>query len=129
MGLAAEGDQLPGFAECGGDLVHDATRRARDLVLHLLAQAGQPKAVQFQTRRAGGAQSERAAIWIPAFKGGDPSPGNFLNASGISDAVTLGTVSLRAGKKVVFDSEKTRITNAADANKYLVREYRKGWEL
>lgn len=82
-----------------------------------------------QPRRAGGAQSERAAIWIPSFKGGPPSPGSFLNANGISDAVTLGTVSLRAGKKVLFDSENMKITNLPEANKYLFREYRKGWEL
>ena len=47
----------------------------------------------------------------------------------ITDAVNLGTVALRAGKKVLFDSEKMKITNAPDANRYLVREYRKGWEL
>jgi predicted dehydrogenase len=76
-----------------------------------------------------GGQGERGAIWMASFKGGELSPGNFLNASGISDAVTLGTVALRAGKKVLFDSENLKITNAADANKYLVREYRKGWEL
>jgi len=80
-------------------------------------------------RRAGGGQFDRSTIWLPSFKGGEPSPGSFLNASGISDAVTLGTVSLRAGKKVLFDSENMKITNVAEANKYLVREYRKGWEL
>jgi predicted dehydrogenase len=80
-------------------------------------------------QRPAGGGSERAAIWIPAFKGGPPSPGNFLNANGISDAVALGTVSLRAGKKVVFDSENMKITNLPEANKYLMREYRKGWEL
>jgi len=74
-------------------------------------------------------QGERGSQWVQAFKGGEPSPGNFLNASGISDAVTLGTVSLRAGKKVLFDSENMKITNIPDANKYLYREYRKGWEL
>ena len=31
--------------------------------------------------------------------------------------------------KVAFDSEAMKITNDAGANKYLVREYRKGWEL
>lgn len=73
--------------------------------------------------------ADRNATWVPAFLGGPPSPGNFLNARSISDAVTLGAVSLRAGKKVLFDSENMRITNAPDANQYLVREYRKGWEL
>jgi len=67
--------------------------------------------------------------WYGACRGGKPSPGSFLNAAAITDAVNLGTVSLRAGKKVVFDSEKMKITNDARANKYLYREYRRGWEL
>jgi predicted dehydrogenase len=71
----------------------------------------------------------RAGSWIEACRGGEPSLGNFLNAAAITDAVNLGTVALRAGKKVVFDSAAMKITNAPDANKYLVREYRKGWEL
>ncbi len=79
-------------------------------------------------RRPGG-QGDRSSVWLPSFRGGEPSPGSFLNAGGISDAVTLGTVSLRAGRKVVFDSESMKITNVPEANKYLVREYRKGWEL
>jgi hypothetical protein len=36
---------------------------------------------------------------------------------------------LRAGKKVLFDGDSEKITNDAEANKYLYREYRKGWEL
>ena len=67
--------------------------------------------------------------WIQAVRGGDPSPGCFTNAGPISDTVNLGTVALRVGKKVQFDSENMEITNASDANKYLYREYRKGWEL
>ena len=80
-------------------------------------------------RRGQGGGGERSAIWVESFQGGPPSPGSFLNAGGISDAVTLGTVSLRAGKKVVFDSAGMKITNAPEAEKYLYREYRKGWEL
>ena len=60
---------------------------------------------------------------------GPASPGNFLNAASITDTVNLGTVALRAGTKVLFDSQNMKITNVAAANKYLVREYRKGWEL
>jgi predicted dehydrogenase len=67
--------------------------------------------------------------WIEAAQGGESSPGSFLNAAAITDAVNLGTVALRAGKKVLFDSEAMCITNAAEANKYLTREYRQGWEL
>jgi predicted dehydrogenase len=73
--------------------------------------------------------SERNLPWLQAFKGGAQSPGSFLNAGPISDAVTLGTISLRAGKKVLFDSDNMKITNVAEANQYMYREYRKGWEL
>jgi predicted dehydrogenase len=71
----------------------------------------------------------RTNPWLQAMQGGEPSPGNFLNAGPITDAVNLGTIALRAGKKVLFDSEHMKITNADDANRYLYREYRKGWEL
>lgn len=75
------------------------------------------------------ARSERSSPWLQAVKGGEPSPGSFLNAGPITDTCNLGTVALRAGRKVVFDSANMKIANAPDATKYLYREYRKGWEL
>ena len=72
---------------------------------------------------------ERHNPWLDAVKGGEPSPGSFPNAASITDTVNLGAVALRAGKKVLFDGENMTITNMPDANKYLYREYRKGWEL
>lgn len=56
-------------------------------------------------------------------------PGDFLNAAAITDTVNLGTVALRAGRRVSFDSDRMEITNDSSTNKYLYREYRKGWEL
>jgi hypothetical protein len=38
-------------------------------------------------------------------------------------------VALRSGKKVEYDSVNMKITNVPEANKYLTREYRPGWEL
>jgi predicted dehydrogenase len=73
--------------------------------------------------------TDRYTAWVEAVKGGSPSPGCFPNAASISDAVNLGTVALRAGKKVLFDSAAMKVTNAPEANKLLYREYRKGWEL
>ena len=67
--------------------------------------------------------------WLRAVQGGEPSPGCFANAGAITDAVNLGTVALRAGKKVLFDSRQMAITNVAAANKYLYRDYRQGWKL
>jgi len=71
----------------------------------------------------------RLGLWIKACKGGKASPGSFLNAGAITDAVNLGTVALRSGRKVQFDSDKMKVTNVPEANKYLVREYRQGWAL
>jgi hypothetical protein len=83
------------------------------------------------------ARGGRGTPWLAAIRSGKPSPGSFPNAAGISDAVALGGVALRAlgaaqprvSQKVVLDSEAMKITNLSEANKYLVREYRKGWEL
>lgn len=68
-------------------------------------------------------------VWIDAFKEKKQSPGSFLLAGPISETINLGAVALRAKKKVLYDSAKMEITNFPEANKYLTREYRKGWEL
>lgn len=41
----------------------------------------------------------------------------------------LGIVALRAGTKIHYDGANMRVTNSADANQYLTREYRRGWPL
>jgi hypothetical protein len=67
--------------------------------------------------------------WIEAFKKGEQSPGTFLKATPVTQTILLGAVALRAGKKVVYDPDKVEITNLPDANKYLTRVYREGWEM
>ncbi|MEW6235223.1 MAG: Gfo/Idh/MocA family oxidoreductase [Candidatus Omnitrophota bacterium] len=74
-------------------------------------------------------REKRNKYWIRECLGGEASPGSFLNAAAITDAVNLGTIALRAEKIIEFDSEKMKITNVPDANQYLTREYREGWEL
>jgi len=34
-----------------------------------------------------------------------------------------------AGENMLFDSANMKVTNLPEANQYLGREYRKGWEL
>jgi predicted dehydrogenase len=65
--------------------------------------------------------------WMAACRGGQQSPGNFLNAGPISEAVNLWAVALRTGRKILYDPVTQTITNVAAANKYLTREYRKGF--
>jgi len=88
---------------------------------------GKCEPLSLEPRQSG--SGGRTGSWLEAVQGGGQSPGSFLNAGPITDAVNLGTVALRAGKKVLFDGQNMKITNAADANQYLYREYRKGWEL
>jgi len=72
----------------------------------------------------------RGSAWVKAFQGGEPTYGDFLLAGPISEAFNLGAISLRlGGKRLLWDAANAKITNLPDANKYLTREYRKGWEL
>jgi len=81
-------------------------------------------------QQRGQGQGRNEAAWVAAFKGGKSTYGNFLLGGPISDAFNLGAVSLRlGGRKLLFDSASMRVTNLPEANKFLVREYRKGWEL
>jgi len=60
-------------------------------------------------------------------RGGPQSPSSFLHSGPISEAVNLYAVALRTGQKLLYDGESRKVPNLADANKYLAREYRKGW--
>jgi hypothetical protein len=80
--------------------------------------------------RRGGRLSDQArnAAWINAFKGGAQSYGDFQLAGPISDAMNLAAISLRlGGRRLLWDGKK--ISNVAEANRYLTRDYRPGWEL
>ena len=65
--------------------------------------------------------------FIDAIKAGEQCPGNFRDAWTLTEAVNLYAVALRSGKILKYDAAKHTITNFSDANKYLNREYRKGW--
>ncbi len=67
--------------------------------------------------------------WIEACKGGQPAGSNFDYAGPLSEAVLLGNVALKSGEKLLWDSKAMKVTNVAEANKYLSREYRQGWSL
>jgi len=67
--------------------------------------------------------------WVAACRGDkQQSPGSFLNAGGISEAVNLYAAALRTGRRLLYDASTGTVTNAAQANQYLAREYRSGWD-
>ena len=53
---------------------------------------------------------------------------NFDVSSPFVEWMLLGVIALRHEGKLEYDPEKMRITNNAEANKLLSREYRKPWE-
>jgi len=85
-----------------------------------------PAPVKEQEQQGGASAGVRQ--WIAAVRGGPQSPSSFLNAGPITEAVNLYAVALRTGKKLVYDGAARKITNVAEANKYLSREYRTGWD-
>lgn len=68
--------------------------------------------------------------WIRAIRGEEEATSPFSFAAPMTEAALLGVVSLRAGnRKIHWDPENLRVTNIPDANQYLRREAREGWEL
>jgi hypothetical protein len=67
--------------------------------------------------------------WINACKGGPKALSNFDYSGPMAEAVLLGNVALRVGKKIQWDSKKLKVTNVPEANQYLRTQYRKGWKV
>ena len=67
--------------------------------------------------------------WIRACKTGSPTTCNFDYSGALAETVLLGCVAYRAGTKIEWDEKAMRVTNSTAANKFLRREYRKGWEI
>jgi len=67
--------------------------------------------------------------WLNAIKTGGPTTCNFDYSGALSEAVLLGNVAYRSRKELEWDSVAARVTNAPEAEKFMQREYRKGWTL
>jgi predicted dehydrogenase len=67
--------------------------------------------------------------WIAACKGEGRCLADFTYSGWLTETNHLGNVAYRAGKKLTWDAEKMRATNAPEADPFIRREYRKGWEL
>jgi len=67
--------------------------------------------------------------WLDACKGGPKALSNFDYSGPMTEAVLLGNVALRVGKKIQWDSKKLNVTNVPEANQYLRTEYRTGWKV
>jgi hypothetical protein len=67
--------------------------------------------------------------WIRACKGGEAACSNFNVASPFVEWMLLGVIALRTEGKIEWDPVKMKVTNNAQANKYIKPTFRKGWSL
>jgi predicted dehydrogenase len=73
----------------------------------------------------GGFQQE----WINACKGDLQTSCNFDYGGTLIEQMLLGLVAYRVGEKIEYDGAAGRVTNNAEADALLSREYRPGWPL
>jgi len=68
--------------------------------------------------------------WIQACKEGTPTRSNFEFAANLTEALLLGTISVRlGGQRLLWDSKNMEVTNVKEANNLLHYDYREGWTL
>ena len=67
-------------------------------------------------------------LFLEALRSGKQCEGNFTEVMAITEATNLYAASLRAGRLLKYDGSKIEITNITEANKYLSRTYRSGWD-
>jgi hypothetical protein len=69
--------------------------------------------------------------WVNAAKGLTPASCPFEYAALLTETMLLGIVALRTGpgRKLLYDGGRGLVTNLPEANQYLTREYRRGWEV
>jgi hypothetical protein len=66
--------------------------------------------------------------WINACRGGEPSSARFEEVAKLTKTVCLGNIALKFDNKLEWNNSKGEFTNKPDANDYLRREIREGWE-
>jgi len=68
--------------------------------------------------------------WVRACKDGKPASSNFDFSGPLSEMVLMGNLAVRfPDRRLLWDGEKMQVTNDANANAYVRRQYRQGWTL
>ncbi len=72
----------------------------------------------------------QVAEWVLAAMGERPldyAQSNFGYSGPFTEAVLLGNLALRIGRRLEWDGANMRVTNVPEANALLTKEYREGW--
>jgi predicted dehydrogenase len=67
--------------------------------------------------------------WVHACKTGEPTTCNFAYSGPLTEAVLLGNVAYRAQAGFDWDAESLQAVNCDGADRFVRREYRRGWNL
>ena len=67
--------------------------------------------------------------WLDACKGVRPACSNFEYGARLTEVVLLGVLSLRAGKRIYWDSAAMQARGLPEATPLIEGQYRKGWEV
>ena len=67
--------------------------------------------------------------WVGGVRTGKQPSCNFSYSGPFTEAFQLANVALRVGHRVEWDPLAFRVTNCREADQYLRREYRRGWDL
>src|SRR5688500_7198720 len=67
--------------------------------------------------------------FLEAIMGGPAAVSNFDNAGPLTEMVLVGNLAVRTGQRTEWDVARMKALNNREAQKYVKREYRKGWEL
>lgn len=65
--------------------------------------------------------------WVEACKTGGATTCNFDYSGALTEAALLCNVALRTGKKLTWDAKNLKAIGCPEADKFIRREYRKGW--
>ena len=81
-------------------------------------------------RNPDGGDEGQKIEWLAAARGGPAAMSNFDYAGMLTEFILLGNVAIKAkGQKLQWDGPGMKFTNAPEADKFLRRQYRSGWEL
>ena len=68
--------------------------------------------------------------WARACKGGEPASSNFDYSGPLTESVVMGNLAIRnPGERLDWNGQNMKVTNVAEANEYVHRQYREGWTL
>ena len=95
---------------------------------HLLPRslAEQARSVKKTMARSPGHHAE----WLAACKGQGTAMSSFSYSGPLTETVLLGVLAQRApGRRLEWDSKQLKVKNLPELNRYVHKEYRKGWTL